>query len=102
MTGDEPQKMMRSPDHPLRNLARTALWRWRYPALEVRNKVRFGLTAVTMRRIEDAEVARLEAEMHESPSAMWRLSSRPTVVPNSWLRPCARRSRRPFEITSSL
>lgn len=69
MTGDEPQKMMRSPDHPLRNLARTALWRWRYPALEVRNKVRFGLTAVTMRRIEDAEVARLEAEMHELPSA---------------------------------
>lgn len=69
MTGGQLQKVTGIPNQPLRNLARRAFWRWRYPILEVRNKVRFGLTAVTMRRLEDAEVARLGAEMRELPSA---------------------------------
>jgi hypothetical protein len=61
--------MVMRPSHAVRRLAKQALGRRWYVVLETRNKVKYGHTAVTMRRIEDAEVARLADGMEPLPFA---------------------------------
>jgi glycosyltransferase involved in cell wall biosynthesis len=58
-----------SPGRAIRYLVKRALYgRW-LAVLELRNKLNLGLTALAMRRLEDAEVARLASEMEPLPPA---------------------------------
>lgn len=57
------------PTSALRSLAKKALGRRRAAALEVRNKVMLGHTALAARRAEDAEVARLAGRLPPLPPA---------------------------------
>lgn len=59
----------RGPGSVVRHVVKQALARWWLTAQELRNKVKFGLTARTLRRIENAEVKRLEGQIKSLPPA---------------------------------
>ena len=57
-----------NPGSVVRHVIKRPLARRWLAAQELRNKVKFGPTALVMRRIEDAEVARLESQIEPLPS----------------------------------
>jgi len=59
----------RSPQAVVKSLLRPALEDWRLPIFEVRNKLVRGYASRSVRRSEDAEVARLAAELGPLPPA---------------------------------
>jgi hypothetical protein len=59
----------RRPGSVARYLIKRALAPWWLAVLELRNKTRLGPTAVALRRVENAEVARLRSEIQPLPPA---------------------------------
>ena len=79
----------RSPKSAVRYIIKRTLARRRLAALELRNKIKFGPSALVLRRIEDAEVARLKSQV-QLPQRKWQPSSQLTAAPKCSLMPSSR------------